>query len=114
MKSLTLFKHRRKPGDFEIFSFSLSKTLGSTLVQGLAVCYLGLDCRFWAGNEWWKTPPLEQKKIVRDERTTERDSIDCGLLDACEWHIGGQTFLNSSFGAELLGGVHEAISFVGG
>jgi hypothetical protein len=35
MKSLTLFKHRRKPRDFEIFQFLIGKTLESTLVQGL-------------------------------------------------------------------------------
>ena len=40
MKSLTLFKHRRKPWDFEIFSFLSVKTLGSTLVQGLDARFL--------------------------------------------------------------------------
>jgi hypothetical protein len=47
------------------------------------VCYLRFDCHFWAGNLWGNCPPPEQKKIVRDERTTKRDSIDGGLLDPC-------------------------------
>jgi hypothetical protein len=42
MKSLTLFKHRRKPRDFEIFSFSFGQTLERTLVQGLEGFLRGL------------------------------------------------------------------------
>ena len=79
-----------------------------------ALCYLPLDCHFLPGNAWGNSPPPEQKKIVRDERTTERDSIDSGLLDPCQGLLGRQAFLDSRIRAELVGGGLEAISFVQG
>ena len=51
---------------------------------------------------------------MRDERTTERDSIDSGLLDPCQGLLGRQAFLDSRIRAELVGGGLEAISFVQG
>jgi hypothetical protein len=51
------------------------------------LCYLPPCCRFWPGNLWENSPPPEQKKIVRDKRTTERDSINERLFGAAQGFV---------------------------
>jgi hypothetical protein len=95
MKSLILFKHRRKPRDFEIFSFSFGKTLGRTLVLGLVrigrllqggeECCIG-DYRLnWAidhaqrilGDNYWDA--LDEQNPSWLEDRFEQVSAACGL-----------------------------------
>jgi hypothetical protein len=77
------------------------------------LCYLGLDCQFWAGNLWWNTPPPEQKKIVRDERTTERNSVDGGLLGSSQRLLGMQSAFEPGFGLALGECGSEDIALLG-
>ena len=46
------------------------------------LCYLSLGCHFWPNNLCGNSPPREQKKIVRHERTRYRFAVKRGLLAA--------------------------------
>src|SRR5262245_14801865 len=79
---------------------------GTATSLGKTVCSLPLRCRFGPGNPWGNSPPPEQKKIVRHQRTTVRHSVHGRLLRPAQDAVCQQT-PDTLLGSILLDGGQE-------